>query len=75
MSDIWDSYINIIWINHNENMALLPLLKFKLVFFDLETDIIKKIRGFTQNSSKSNLIACQYMLIENGFENNARWKP
>lgn len=34
-------------------------------------EILKNHHGF----SKQNIIDCQYDLIENGYADNAKWKP
>lgn len=57
----------------NKNIAILPLVKFT-VFIMNEfkiNEILKNHHGF----SKQNIIDCQYDLIENGYADNAKWKP
>lgn len=73
-SDLWNCEINgKIHITLNKNIAILPLVKFT-VFIMNEfkiNEILKNHHGF----SKQNIIDCQYDLIENGYADNAKWKP
>lgn len=70
VSDIWESTINDIVADLNKGMAILPLVKFNS-YIEPIRHILKKHQG----SSKQNIISLQYDLIENGYEENARWKP
>lgn len=85
VSDIWNSEIRSVFITYNEQLAMLPLIKFwEVDFYDFETqydnigakimDIIRKFRG-KNSTGKVQIIECQYELMEAGFENNARWTP
>lgn len=73
LSDIWESKIQQLNLGFNSKMAVLPVVKFKVRFIDEETlsVIVNRHRG----SSKQNIIDCQYDLIENGYADNAKWKP
>lgn len=74
ISNIWDSKIvGIVFIDLNVNMAILPLVKFISVITNNEP--IEEILSKHLGDRKQNIIDCQYDLIENGFEEHARWKP
>lgn len=53
-------------------MSILPLIKFNL---QCNNDIINSIHKKNQGSSKQNIMDFQYDLIENGYAENATWKP
>lgn len=70
VSDIWESEIDKnIWIDMNYNIAILPLSKFNIIF-GMKLFEIKKF-----GSSKQDILNFQCYLIENGYEEHAKWKP
>lgn len=74
ISDIWPSEINELNMEINDNMALLPAIKFKSKFYGgpgIINVIFKKHHG----SLKQNIIDCQYELVDNGLGEFARWTP
>lgn len=74
LSDIWKSEIESVTIEViNPEMAILPLVKFNVHFYaEIKlTNIFEKHRG----DSKQNIIDLQYDLIENGYEEKAKWQP
>lgn len=75
ISDIWDSVINgTVYINVERNLAILPLIKFG-ISLEIKNSKISEILISNRGSSKQNIINCQYELIENGFDEHAKWKP
>lgn len=77
ISDIWDSIIkDTIYITINENMAILPLIKFNVNFYDsFYTASLDKILQKNQGSSKLNILNLQNDLIDNNYGYLAKWKP
>lgn len=71
VSDIFNSKIKgNIFVHHNKKMAMLPLAKFSCVF-----DTFEMINLDNISSIKEKIIVLQNYLIENGYDENARWKP
>lgn len=72
VSDIWGSSIgDTVYINFNEKLAILPLVKFNVMMDHSLDDILEKHKG----NSKQNIANLQYDLFDHGFSNNAKWKP
>lgn len=74
VSDLWNSTIgNEVNIELADNLAVLPLVKFKTYFFDKLkiSNLLSKNKG----DSKRNIIDLQYDLFDAGFGNHAKWKP
>lgn len=73
VSDIWNSIIKgSVNIELNKNIAILPLVKFDT---SLRHEEINLILIKNMGSSKQNILDFQYDLMENGYDDHARWLP
>lgn len=70
---VWNSKITSFFkFSNSFSMAILPIIKFDIICFNKN---LKKIMTRNKGTTKQNIINCQYDLIENGYSDNAKWKP
>lgn len=62
--------------SYRKDAAILPLIKFKTIFMGLlDSSIYYLFDSFKLKFTKENLLKCQEILIDWGYEKNARWVP